>query len=294
MENFKAAVSVVGALLLFLSSAAAVDIPPRRLEGVAPRYDALAGPQYKEGWVYLQFKVTADGTTEDIKVYKSYPVGVFENEAINSLKTWKFTPRLVDGVPTDAPSHRVRFIFSINHERTVTEETVYNFRAALRALRERNTVEAEKYVGKLRERYEKQKLNLTEVARYYQFEALLAIDKQEYVQAAELIELSLQLAQYLDNKAVVDNLHTQMIVAFVGLNQFDNAVDYYDAWRKESDYKVADAMSDGIADLKKSGYGKGRVFDIETYQERVAISNASRPKGGKVQPQQPPKEIPLN
>jgi TonB family protein len=293
MEHFKAIVSVVGAFLLLITSATAVEIPPRRLEGVAPRYDALAGQLLKEGWVYLQFKVTTEGRPEDIKVYKSYPEGVFDSEAINSLQTWKFTPKMVDGVPTEEPANRVRFIFAIDIERSVTEETVSNFRSALRAFRERNMVDAEKYVGKLRERYEKQKFNLTEVARYYQFEALLAIDKQEYVKAADWIELALQLAQYLDNKAVVDNLHTDMIVAFVGLSQFNNAVDYYDAWRKESTSEVAKAMVDGIAELKKSGYGKGRTFDIETYKERVAKSKASRPKGGKVPPQ-PPQEQPQN
>ncbi|MCW8108974.1 energy transducer TonB [Alteromonas ponticola] len=51
------------------------------------------------GWVELSFEISEAGTTENIKVIASSPVGYFEEEAIKALSSWKYKPKIVDGNP---------------------------------------------------------------------------------------------------------------------------------------------------------------------------------------------------
>gem|GEM_PF-895149 len=276
---------LIAAVIFGLSNAAhAEETPPRRLTGEAPRYDGTARQLLKEGWVHVQGRVTVDGTVEEAKVLTSYPKGLFDDEALKAFKTWKYRPRMVDGAPTEEPVHRVALIFFVEGERGVYEQSAKTFQRALRALRNRDLVESEKYVAQLRERYREEKFNLTEVARYYQFESILASDKQDYIKAADWIEMSLKLAQFLDNRAVVDSLHELMVVAFGALGQYHNAVDYYESWRRETTYNVSPKIAEGIAELKSKGFGRGREFEIATYKEIKEKSKLIQTKDGKVPP----------
>lgn len=52
-----------------------------------------------EGNVVVRFVVTTDGTTTDIEVMSSRPVGIFEKAAIEAVSKWRFEPRLLKGMP---------------------------------------------------------------------------------------------------------------------------------------------------------------------------------------------------
>ena len=263
--------------MIFISWAAtAQDIPPKPIKTPTPRYDTYAGTMFIEGWVYLEFLITSEGNVQDIKVIASYPKGRFDDEAISTVKEWKYSPRLVDGVPTDQPGHRLAAKFAMDVDRGIGEADIANFQRATRSLAENDIPNAEKYVNKIRERFKAEKLNLTEIARYYQIEGVLANKKHEYVKAAEQIEYSLSLTNYLDNKKVVDYLHMQMIVAFAGLDQMHNVVDYYDAWRKASSAEVPTDLAASVENLRKDGFGRGRRFEITTYRGMADLENKSR------------------
>lgn len=73
-------------------------IPMVVIRPIYPR-DALMKGQ--EGWVKVEFTITADGTVKNPRVIDSRPPRVFNREAIRAILKWKFKPRVVDGVAVD-------------------------------------------------------------------------------------------------------------------------------------------------------------------------------------------------
>ena len=73
---------------------------------VAPSYPSQAARNREEGWVEVEFTVTAEGTVQDAKVTASDPARVFDREAIRSIERTKFNPRLENGVPVSATVRR--------------------------------------------------------------------------------------------------------------------------------------------------------------------------------------------
>jgi len=71
-------------------------IPVVVIRPMYPREAAIAGI---EGWVKVEFTITAVGTVEDPEVIEAEPQRVFNREAIRAILKWKFKPRIVDGVP---------------------------------------------------------------------------------------------------------------------------------------------------------------------------------------------------
>lgn len=71
-------------------------IPLVRIQPQYPRRAALAGI---EGWVQVQFTITATGSVTDPKVIDSKPPRIFDREAIRAILKWKFKPRVVNGQP---------------------------------------------------------------------------------------------------------------------------------------------------------------------------------------------------
>ncbi|MEZ5461306.1 energy transducer TonB [Dokdonella sp.] len=73
---------------------------------VAPTYPTQAARNREEGWVEVEFTVTADGTVENARVTASDPQRVFDREAVRSIERTKFTPRLENGVPVSSTVRR--------------------------------------------------------------------------------------------------------------------------------------------------------------------------------------------
>ncbi|SFN42982.1 outer membrane transport energization protein TonB [Dokdonella immobilis] len=73
---------------------------------VAPSYPSQAARNREEGWVEVEFTVTAEGVVQDAKVTASDPARVFDREAIRSIERTKFNPRLENGVPVSATVRR--------------------------------------------------------------------------------------------------------------------------------------------------------------------------------------------
>jgi len=54
-----------------------------------------------EGWIKLQFSITADGSTDNIKIIDVMPEGFSTGPAINAVKAWTFQPAILDGTALD-------------------------------------------------------------------------------------------------------------------------------------------------------------------------------------------------
>jgi protein TonB len=76
------------------------DATPPKAQGgnTPPEYPGDARAAGLEGDVYLKIVVNDDGSVGDIEVKKGEEP--FVSAAIAAVKTWKYSPALVDGKPT--------------------------------------------------------------------------------------------------------------------------------------------------------------------------------------------------
>ncbi|MGI9204722.1 MAG: energy transducer TonB [Woeseiaceae bacterium] len=68
-----------------------------RLAVEPPRYPRRARERDIEGWVEVNFVVTATGTTADIEVQNSEPGTIFHDAAVSAVENWTFQPRVFRG-----------------------------------------------------------------------------------------------------------------------------------------------------------------------------------------------------
>jgi TonB family protein len=79
---------------------------------VAPVFPRAATQRGVEGWVDLEFTVSADGSTRDISVADGSHERMFRAEAIAAVQQWRFEPRVFMDRAIDQRVHaRVRFVF---------------------------------------------------------------------------------------------------------------------------------------------------------------------------------------
>jgi TonB family protein len=82
----------------------------RRTRFVPPEYPPRALERGTQGWVDIEFTVTADGTTRDAMVRAAEPAGVFDRAALQAVGRWRYEPHVVNGAVVDQRVEaRVRF-----------------------------------------------------------------------------------------------------------------------------------------------------------------------------------------
>jgi len=64
---------------------------------IEPRYPRDALLRGLEGWVRVEFTITAEGGVTDPVVVASEPQRIFDRSAVQAILRWKFKPRFVDG-----------------------------------------------------------------------------------------------------------------------------------------------------------------------------------------------------
>lgn len=86
------------------SSAGSEIIPATNLTIVSfvqPDYPSLAMRRRVEGWVDIQFTVTADGSVTDIEIVAAEKKGYFEDSAMEAVAQWRFEPNSFRGREID-------------------------------------------------------------------------------------------------------------------------------------------------------------------------------------------------
>ena len=74
---------------------------------IEPKYPRKAARRRIEGWVKLEFIITESGTVSDPVVVDSKPRRTFDRSAIQSIRKWRFKPKLVDGRPVQRKASQV-------------------------------------------------------------------------------------------------------------------------------------------------------------------------------------------
>lgn len=95
----KSLLGAASALRDVVMTARSVDQPPRPSQRVAPRYPPRARADGVTGHVKLRLLVGADGAVLQVKVVEAAPSGVFEQEATEAIRRWRFKPALYHGQP---------------------------------------------------------------------------------------------------------------------------------------------------------------------------------------------------
>jgi protein TonB len=74
---------------------------------IRPMYPRDAAMKGQEGWVKVEFIITAIGTVKSPRVVDAKPARVFNREAIRAILKWKFKPRVIDGVAVDRSATQI-------------------------------------------------------------------------------------------------------------------------------------------------------------------------------------------
>lgn len=81
---------------------------------VEPRYPAAAARDGIEGWVRLRFTITETGEVDDIEIIEAEPRRVFDREARQALRRWRYAPKVVDGVAMRQEGMTVQLDFNMD------------------------------------------------------------------------------------------------------------------------------------------------------------------------------------
>lgn len=76
-----------------------VDVPPRPLSQPAPQLPARLREKGVSGSVTLSLLIGTDGKVEKARVLDASPAGLFEEPALEAVKSWRFAPARYAGEP---------------------------------------------------------------------------------------------------------------------------------------------------------------------------------------------------
>lgn len=80
---------------------------------VQPQYPRRALSRGIEGYVIVEFTVTANGSVRDPVVIESDPPNIFDRAAMKAASKFKYKPRVIDGEAVEVPGVRNKITFAI-------------------------------------------------------------------------------------------------------------------------------------------------------------------------------------
>jgi protein TonB len=80
---------------------------------INPDYPPRAQNRGIEGWVLIEFTITAAGTVRDARAIDSSPKGYFEEAALKAISRWRYNPKVQEGVAVERVGMRVRLSFNM-------------------------------------------------------------------------------------------------------------------------------------------------------------------------------------
>jgi protein TonB len=90
------------------------DMMATPLYRAEPRYPRKALRLRKQGYVLLSFDISEAGRVSNIEVLEMEPKHLFEKEARQALKKWKYKPMLIDGKPVRQTGQKIRLDFKMD------------------------------------------------------------------------------------------------------------------------------------------------------------------------------------
>ena len=90
---------------------AAMDSDIIPLVRVEPQYPERARQRGVEGWVVVEFMISAAGTVKSPRIIAYHPSTIFNRAALQAIRKWKYNPKIEEGVAVERPGVQVRLTF---------------------------------------------------------------------------------------------------------------------------------------------------------------------------------------
>ncbi|MSQ98045.1 MAG: energy transducer TonB [Xanthomonadales bacterium] len=87
------------------------DIIP--LVRINPDYPPRALSRGVEGFVIVQFTITATGMVKDVIVVEAKPKGLFDDAAVRAVGRWRYNPKVVEGVAVERVGVQTMITFQL-------------------------------------------------------------------------------------------------------------------------------------------------------------------------------------
>ena len=110
--SFAPDLDLSGGPALGAAGGADTDVVP--LVRVNPQYPSRALLANVEGWVHVEFTITAAGTVKDARVLDADPQGYFERAALAAVQKYKYKPKIEDGAAVERPGVQVVLSFKLS------------------------------------------------------------------------------------------------------------------------------------------------------------------------------------
>jgi protein TonB len=87
------------------------DVIP--LVRVNPEYPPRELSRGTEGWVRVQFTITATGTVKDPVVVDAEPENTFDDAALKAIARWRYNPKVENGVAVERVGVQTKIVFEL-------------------------------------------------------------------------------------------------------------------------------------------------------------------------------------
>jgi protein TonB len=87
------------------------DVVP--LVRINPDYPQRALGRGLEGWVQVQFTITASGMVKDAIVVDAEPDGIFDDAALKAIARWRYNPKVDNGAQVERVGVQARIVFQL-------------------------------------------------------------------------------------------------------------------------------------------------------------------------------------
>jgi protein TonB len=87
------------------------DVIP--LVRINPDYPPRALSRGLEGWVQVQFTITATGTVKDPVVVDAMPRNIFDDAALKAIARWRYNPKVESGTAVERVGVQTRIVFQL-------------------------------------------------------------------------------------------------------------------------------------------------------------------------------------
>jgi protein TonB len=96
---------------LSMSAGSDRDVIP--LVRINPDYPPRAQTRGIEGYVIVQFTITATGTVKDAIIVEAQPKGMFDDAALKAIARWRYNPKVEAGTAVERVGIRTRLTFQL-------------------------------------------------------------------------------------------------------------------------------------------------------------------------------------
>ena len=77
---------------------------------INPDYPPRALSRGLEGWVQVQFTITATGTVANAVVVNAEPKNIFDDAALKAIARWRYNPKVDGGVAVERSACKRSFV----------------------------------------------------------------------------------------------------------------------------------------------------------------------------------------